>query len=127
MTHNHFFTSRCWTSSYLQSPFCYVTEHIHRFWGSGHRHMWGGITLPTVFILPSSLTASIFSTPGAQTGILISSAVAQNLSPQDQRLCLKHYVLQAPHSTLSVILHNSWKRSLNCQGKRPLLCPLQRP
>lgn len=29
------------TVLYLQSPFCHIKYHIHRFSGLGHRHLWG--------------------------------------------------------------------------------------
>ena len=28
-------------TSYLQSPFCYIKQHVNRFWGLWHGHLWG--------------------------------------------------------------------------------------
>ena len=45
----------CWLATLTPSaklfPLCHVTQHIHRFWELGHRHIWGGIILPATAVV----------------------------------------------------------------------------
>ena len=124
--HNNFFISRCWTSSYLQSPFCYVTEHTHRFWGPGHRHTWEALLcLPYLFCPPPWLLGhSPFQVYKVE---FLYLQLLHRISHSKISFFVSNTMICRLLTAHSVILHNSWKHSLDCQGKRPFLCPLKRP
>lgn len=123
--HNNFFISRCWTSSYLPSPFCYVTDTST---GAEDQDTdtWGGLTLSTIFILPPPWLRG-YSPFQAYKLEFLYLQLLHRISHPKISWFVSNTTICRLLTAHSVILHNSWKRSLDSQGKRPFLRPLKRP
>lgn len=69
--------SRCWTQLQLQSAFCHVKQHIHRFWGAGCGYLRGGeLILPTVLYFFSSMVTTGDHPPGPSGFAVLPSQLA---------------------------------------------------